>query len=219
MESGKTFTLRRPWYSSLFFLGLSTSLPEKIFQHCCLRQPFSKQTLSCYKQVNKLHVSNVVTLQGPQAHSQHAMWNVSTDRDGFIEGPKKEAFSIWASPWECCGVWKSRVNTWTPFLLAPMLTKAPTLQLQPQKANKKLWNYNILLLGSQPHLTAALRMAPSTKVKPHTASGPALPRAEHVPWILAAAEVHEWTSTILASFCTDSLQDSGLHPYDGYSNP
>lgn len=107
------------------------------------------------------------------------------------------------------------------FFFPPMLTRAPILQLQlqPQKANKKLWNYNILLLGSQPHLTAALRMAPSTKVKPHTASGPALPRAECVPWILAAAELHEWTSTILASSCTDSLQDSGLHPYDGHSNP
>lgn len=46
-------------------------------------------------------------------------------------------------------------------------------------------------------------MVSRTNLKSDTASGQALARAEHVPWILAAAEVHEWTSTTLASFCME----------------
>lgn len=72
-----------------------------------------------------------------QAHQQHATWNVSTHRDGFIEGPKKDAFSISASPGQCCAVCNSRVNLWIPFLLPPMLITAPTLQLQSRKSQQK----------------------------------------------------------------------------------
>lgn len=72
-----------------------------------------------------------------QAHQQHATWNVSTHRDGFIEGPKKDAFSIPASPGQCCAVCNSRVNLWTLFLLPPMLITAPTLQLQSRKSQQK----------------------------------------------------------------------------------
>lgn len=154
-----------------------------------------------------------------QAHQQHATWNVSTHRDGFIEGPKKDAFSISASPGQCCAVCNSRVNLWIPFLLPPMLITAPTLQLQSRKSQQKAlkrW-HSFLRITATPYCCTRNGFQQKPEVR-HSLTQPCPGLSvSHGSWLL-----HRYMSGHPQSWpvsAQSSLQDSRCCPYDGHSNP